>query len=261
MKILVYVKQVPDTVEAKIDPKTGNLMREGMQSRMNPLDANAVETALRLKEKHGGTVVAITMGPPQANAVLRRALSMGCDEAVLLSDRALGGADTLATGYPLAKAAEKIGGYDILLCGRHATDAETAQTGPIIAAFLGIPQVTLCGDIEVEDGWATCERLLPDCTETVRVKLPALMTVCAEANTPRYASALGIKRAAAKPRYVWNVAELGADPEMCGGKGSPSVNKEIFEPEKPSLDTVYFTGSAAEMAKQIADVLADADLI
>lgn len=261
MKILVFVKQVPDTVEAKIDPKTGNLMREGMQSRLNPLDANAVETALKLREECGGEVIAITMGPPQANDVLRRALSMGCDEAVLISDRALGGADTLATGYPLAMAAEKIGDYDILLCGRHATDAETAQTGPIIASFLGIPQVTLCGNISVEDGWAVCERLLPDRTEIVKVKLPALMTVCAEANKPRYASALGIKRAVKKPRTVWNVEALGADPEMCGVKGSPSVNKKIFEPEKPSIDTVYFTGSAAEMAKQIADILTDADII
>ena len=144
---------------------------------MNPLDANAVETALQLKEKYGGTVTAISMGPPQADDVLKKALAMGCDESALLSDRALGGADTLATGYPLAKAAEKIGGYDLLICGRHATDAETAQTGPIIAAFLGIPQVTLCGKVEIEDGWAVCERLLPDRTEKVKVKLPALITV------------------------------------------------------------------------------------
>ena len=164
MKILVFVKQVPDTDDVKLDPKTGNLMREGVQSIMNPLDANAVEAALQLKEKYGGTVVAISMGPPHADDVLKKALAMGCDESVLLSDRALGGADTLATGYPLAKAAEKIGGYDLLICGRHATDAETAQTGPIIAAFLGIPQVTLCGSVEIEDGWAVCERLLPDRT-------------------------------------------------------------------------------------------------
>ena len=112
MKILVFVKQVPDTDDVKLDPRTGNLMREGVQSIMNPLDANAVETAIKLKEEYGGTITAISMGPPQADDVLKKALAMGCDESVLLSDRALGGADTLATGYPLAKAAEKIGGYD-----------------------------------------------------------------------------------------------------------------------------------------------------
>ena len=169
MKIIVFVKQVPDTDDVKLDPKTGNLQREGVQSIMNPLDANAVETALRLKEKYGGSVVAVSMGPPQADDVLKKALAMGCDESALLSDRALGGADTLATGYPLAKAAEKIGDYDLLICGRHATDAETAQTGPIIAAFLGVPQVTLCGSVEIEDGWAVCERLLPDRVQKVRV--------------------------------------------------------------------------------------------
>ena len=255
MKILVFVKQVPDAEEAKIDPKTGNLMREGMQSTINPLDCNAIELALQLKEKNQGTVTAVCMGPPQAKDVLKRALAMGCDEAVLLSDRALGGADTLATGYPLAKAAEKIGDYDLLVCGRHATDAETAQTGPIIAAFLGIPQVTLCGNVEIENGWAKCERLLPDRTEKVKVKLPALLTVCAEANEPRYPSMRGLMMANKKPQYVWNIEDLGCDPDMCGVKGSPSVNKKIFEPPKHNVATKYFDGSIDEMASQIVDVL------
>ena len=223
MKILVFVKQVPDTDDVKLDPKTGNLMREGVESIMNPLDANAIETALRLKEKYGGTVVAISMGPPQADEVLKKALGMGCDESVLLSDRALGGADTLATGYPLAKAAEKIGGYDLLVCGRHATDAETAQTGPIIAAFLGIPQVTLCGEVEIEDGWAVCERLLPDRTEKVKVKLPALITVCAEANEPRYPTPINIMKALKKPRYTWNAEDLGCDPPTSASLSRPSA--------------------------------------
>ena len=162
MKILVFVKQVPDTDDVKLDPRTGNLMRDGVQSVINPFDANGVETALQLKAKCGGEVIAISMGPAQADDVLKKALAMGCDQSVLLSDRALGGADTLATGYPLAKAAEKIGDYDLLICGRHATDAETAQTGPIIAAFLGIPQVTLVDQVTVEDGYAICRRMLPD---------------------------------------------------------------------------------------------------
>ena len=132
MKILVFIKQVPDTTDVKLDPKTGNLNREGVVSILNALDANGVEAALQLKEKYGATVVAVSMGPPQAEEVLKKALAMGCDEAVLLSDRAFGGADTLATGYVLAKAAEKIGDYDLLIFGRHASDGETAQTLSLI---------------------------------------------------------------------------------------------------------------------------------
>ena len=255
MKIIVFVKQVPDTDDVKLDPKTGNLQREGVQSIMNPLDANAVETALRLKEKYGGSVVAVSMGPPQADDVLKKALAMGCDESALLSDRALGGADTLATGYPLAKAAEKIGDYDLLICGRHATDAETAQTGPIIAAFLGVPQVTLCGSVEIEDGWAVCERLLPDRVQKVRVKLPALITVCAEANEPRYPTPFCIVKRVPHPRSARRASDLGCEPDMIGIPGSPSINKRVFEPPKRNTDTKYFTGSVEEMASAIADTL------
>ena len=149
MKILVFVKQVPDTTDVKLDPKTGNLNREGVASIMNPLDANGVEAALQLKEKYGATVVVVSMGPPQAGDVLKKALAMGCDEAVLLSDRAFGGADTLATGYVLSRAAEKIGGYDLLIFGQHASDGETAQTGPVHAEMVVIavhqPQLLLRG--------------------------------------------------------------------------------------------------------------------
>jgi len=261
MKILVFVKQVPDTDDVKLDPRTGNLMRDGVESVINPLDANGVEAALELKEKYGGTVTAISMGPPQADDVLKKALAMGCDESVLLSDRALGGADTLATGYPLAKAAEKIGGYDLLICGRHAVDAETAQTGPIIAAFLGIPQVTLVDDVSIDGEYAVCRRVLPDRFETVRVKMPALITVCSEMNTPRYPTPINIMKALRKPRYVWNSRDINCDPEMIGAAGSPSSNKEIFEPPKRNTDTRYFTGDIEEMARAIADTLEAEKLI
>ncbi|HNY00253.1 MAG TPA: electron transfer flavoprotein subunit beta/FixA family protein [Oscillospiraceae bacterium] len=261
MKILVFVKQVPDTDDVKLDPRTGNLMRDGVESVINPLDANGVEAALELKEKYGGTVTAISMGPPQADDVLKKALAMGCDESVLLSDRALGGADTLATGYPLAKAAEKIGGYDLLICGRHAVDAETAQTGPIIAAFLGIPQVTLVDSVSIDGEYAVCRRVLPDRFETVRVKMPALITVCSEMNTPRYPTPINIMKALRKPRYVWNSRDINCDPEMIGAAGSPSSNKEIFEPPKRNTDTRYFTGEIEEMASAIADTLEAEKLI
>lgn len=261
MKILVFVKQVPDTDDVKLDPRTGNLMRDGVESVINPLDANGVEAALELKEKYGGTITAISMGPPQADDVLKKALAMGCDESVLLSDRALGGADTLATGYPLAKAAEKIGGYDLLICGRHAVDAETAQTGPIIAAFLGIPQVTLVDDLSIDGEYAVCRRVLPDRFETVRVRMPALITVCSEMNTPRYPTPINIMKALRKPRYVWNSRDINCDPGMIGAAGSPSSNKEIFEPPKRNTDTKYFTGSIEDMARTIADTLEAEKLI
>ena len=135
MKILVFIKQVPDTDDVKLDPKTGNLQRDGVKSILNPLDANSIECALQLKEKYGGTVAAVTMGPPQAEDVLKKALALGCDEAYLLSDRAFGGADTLATSYTLAKAAEKICNYDLLLFGKHAVDGDTAQTGNLYVVF------------------------------------------------------------------------------------------------------------------------------
>lgn len=261
MKILVFVKQVPDTTDVKLDPKTGNLNREGVQSIMNPLDCNAVEAALRLKEKHGGTVVAISMGPPQADDVLKKALAMGCDESMLLSDRAFGGADTLATGYVLAKAAEKIGDYDLLLFGRHASDGETAQTGPIVAAFLGIPQITLAESLEIEDGWAVAKRSTEDGTETVQAKLPALVTVCGEINEPRYATPINIMKALKKPRQVLDCAGLDADPAKCGIPGSPSVTKRLFEPKHEHVDTVMFTGDADEAAKKFVDMLEAQHLI
>ncbi len=256
MNILVFVKQVPDTDDVRLDPRTGNLMREGLQSIINPFDANGVETALQLKEQcGGGKVVAISMGPAQADDVLKKALAMGCDESVLISDRALGGADTLATGYPLAKAAEKIGDYDLIICGRHATDAETAQTGPIIATFLGIPQVTLVDQVKVEDGYAICRRMLPDRYETVKVKLPALITVCSEINSPRYPTPLNIMKALKKPRKVWSAEDLGCEADMIGIPGSPSSNKKIFEPPKRMTETKYFSGDVDAMARAIVDAL------
>ena len=261
MKILVFVKQVPDTDDVKLDPETGNLKREGVQSMINPLDANAIEAAVQLKEKYGATVAAVSMGPPQAEDMLKKALALGCDEAYLLSDRAFGGADTLATAYTLAKAAEKIGDYDLLLFGRHAVDGDTAQTGPATAAYLGVPQITLASSIDIQDGWVVCDRTLEDCTQRVRAKLPALVTVCAEINSPRYATPLNIMKALKKPRTVWNAQELDADTACTGIPGSPSSTKKVFEPPKRNTDTSYFTGTAEEMSVQFVDMLANEHLI
>lgn len=255
MKILVFIKQVPDTVNVKIDPISGNICRDGVKSTMNPYDANAVEAALKIKDSIGATVCAVSMGPPQAQEVLDHALAMGCDECYLLSDRAFGGADTLATGYTLAKAAEKIGGYDLLLFGKCATDAETAQTAPIVAEYLGLPQVTLADSLELQGGWAICRRDLGHFYEDVKVRLPAMISVTSSINTPRYPSVRGIMSKGRKPHFTWDSAEAGCDKSRTGVAGSPSINKRIFEPHKHSTDTVYFSGSAEETAKAIADVL------
>lgn len=262
MKILVYIKQVPDTVDVKIDPATGNLNREGLKGVINPFDNNALEAAIQIKEKTGATVDVVSMGPQQAEESLKIALAMGCDEAFLLSARELGGADALATGYTLACAAQKIGDYDLLLFGRHAVDADTGQCGPIVAETLGIPQVTFATAITAEDdGYVTCERETESCVETVRVKTPALVTVTAELNEPRYPSPIGIMKAAKKPITVWNHEDLGCELERIGKAGSPSIVREIFEPRREKKDIEMFSGDINEIAVSIVDLMEEKHLI
>lgn len=255
MKILVFVKQVPETDEIRLDPKTGMLNRDHVPSMMNPYDAHAVEAALQLKEAHGGTVHVVSMGPPQAKAVLKEALAMGCDAAYLLSDRAFGGADSLATGYTLAKAAEKIGDYDLLLFGKCAVDAETAQTGPIAAELLALPQVTLVDSLEYADGWLTCRRDLATRFQTVKVKLPALVSVTGQINRPRYPRPARIRVINTLPLTVWSADELDCDPDRIGVAGSPSCTRKVYEPEKRDRNTRYFSGTPDAIARAIADVL------
>ena len=255
MKILVFIKQVPETDEIRLDPRTGILNRDSVPSIMNPYDAHAVEAALQLKEAHGGSVHVISMGPPQAKAVLKEALAMGCDEAYLLSDRAFGGADSLATGYVLAKAAGKIGGYDLLLFGKCAVDAETAQTGPIAAELLDLPQVTLVEELDCVDGWATCRRDLGNQFQTVRMKLPALVAVTGQINRPRYPRPARIRIINSLPLTVWSAEDLNCDPERIGAAGSPSRTRRVYAPEQRDRDTRYLSGTPDEIARAIADVL------
>lgn len=255
MKILVFVKQVPETDEVRLDPKTGILNRNNVPSIMNPYDAHAVETALQLKEAHGGSVHVVSMGPLQAKAVLKEALAMGCDEAYLLSDRVFGGADSLATGYTLAKAAEKIGEYDLLLFGKCAVDAETAQTGPIVAELLDLPQVTLVDTLNVSDGWATCRRDLGTQFQSVKVKLPALVAVTGQINRPRYPRPARIRVINTLPLTVWSAEDLGCDWNRVGAAGSPSCTRKLYEPEKRDRNTQYLSGTPEAIARSIADVL------
>lgn len=261
MNIAVFIKQVPDTVEVKIDPKTGNLAREGIESTINPFDLHAVEAALQLKEQHGGKITVLTMGPMQAQSALKKALAMGCDEAVLLSDFKFVGADTLATGYVLAKAAEKLGPLDVLLFGRHAVDADTGQTGPIVASLLDLPQVTFVQSIELDGEALLCQRLLDDCVETVKVKLPVLLTVTSELNEPRYATPINIMKAGKKPQFIWSSEDLNCDEGKVGQQGSPSTVRKIYEPVHEAGNLQQLEGNIEEMAAAFVDLLEEQHII
>jgi len=232
MKIIVLMKQVPNTNEVKIDPKTGTLIREGVPSIINPDDKNALEEALKIREEKGGSVTVLTMGPPQADYALREALAMGADEAILLSDRVFAGADTWATSLALAKAIQKIGSFDLIFAGRQAIDGDTAQVGPEVAEHLGLPQVTYVKKIiSLEDKKVVVERALEDGHEVIECELPAVLTAVKELNVPRYPSIGGIVDAfSVKSPVVWNAETIGANPEEMGLKGSPTQVKRTFSP-------------------------------
>ncbi len=234
--IVVCLKQVPDTTEVKIDRKTNTLIREGVPSIANPFDLNAVEAALVLKEKYGATVTVISMGPPQAKEALRRAIAMGADQAILLSDRSFAGADTLATSYTLAQAILKLrdaGGVDLVLCGKQAIDGDTAQVGPGIATRLNLTQLTYVSKIESVDAdgkHITVERKLENGVEIVRGNLPALLTVVKEIYKPRYASLPCLIESLAYEPVVWNAKQISADSSQIGLEGSPTWVETIFSP-------------------------------
>ena len=248
MKIIVCAKQVPDTNEIKIDPVKGTLVREGVPSILNPDDANAVEAALALRDENEGSAVAVlSMGPPQADIMLRECMAMGADEAFLLSSRTFGGSDTYTTSTALAAGIEKIGDFDIIFAGRQAIDGDTAQVGPQIAARLGVPVVTYVQDVQVTDGKAIVQRQLENGYEVIEVTLPCLLTCVKELNTPRYMTVEGIVTAFEKQITVWNENDIVLDPCYCGLKASPTQVLRSFTP--PAKDKgVMLRGSAKETA-------------
>jgi electron transfer flavoprotein beta subunit len=255
MNIIVCVKQVPDTSEVRIDPATNNLVREGVKSILNPFDMYAIEEGIRIKEKHGGKVIVLTMGPPQADAVLREAISLGCDEAILVSDRAFAGSDTLATGYTLSKAIEKIKDYDIIICGKQAIDGDTAQVGPGIAATLDLSQITYVRKIEeIKEGNITAERATEDGYEVVQAKLPCLLTVVKEINVPRLPSLKGKMKAKSATIQTWKAADIGAEESRIGLKGSPTWVLSIFTPPPRSKGKI-FEGEPQVVVNQLVDSL------
>ena len=229
MKIVVCIKQVPDTTEIKLDPVKGTLIRDGVPSIMNPDDKGGLEEALKLKDKYGAHVTVITMGPPQAEAILREAYAMGVDRAILLTDRKFGGADTLATSNTIAAALRNIEA-DLIIAGRQAIDGDTAQVGPQIAEHLGLPQVSYVKDMQynTEDNSLTIKIFVEDGYYLVNVQLPALVTVLSEANQPRYMRVGGIVEAFDKPVETWTFDNITIDPAIIGLNGSPTKVKKSF---------------------------------
>ncbi|MGI1690284.1 electron transfer flavoprotein subunit beta [Thermoanaerobacter uzonensis] len=260
MNILVFIKQVPDTNEVKIDPVTKTLIREGVPSIINPDDKNALEEAIRIKEEYGTKVIVITMGPPQAETALREALAMGADEAYLLTDRVFAGADTYATAKTLANMAKKFD-YDIIFCGRQAIDGDTAQVGPQLAEQLNIPQVTYVKEIKIEGDTLIVKRALEDGYEVIKVKMPVLLTAIKELNTPRYPSIKGIFEAyREKEVKIVTAADLGVDPQEVGLKGSPTKVISTTTPETQRAGEI-FTGNVKECVQNLVQRLVEKHVI
>lgn len=231
MEIIVCVKQVPEVAEVDIDPETGTLVRDGIPATVNPFDLYAIEEALRLREIHGGSITAVSMGPPQAEAALRDTIAFGVDRGILLSDRAFAGSDTLATSYALASGIRNIGKYDLIICGIKTTDGDTGQVGPGLAEELGIPHVSYVRRIaSIDDGVIALERTLDEKIEDLRCPLPCLVTVTKEINEPRLPSFKG-KMASRKAEIpVWTPREIGCKGERLGSEGSPTWVVKVFHP-------------------------------
>jgi electron transfer flavoprotein beta subunit len=248
MKIVVCIKQVPDTTEVRIDPVTGTLIRQGVPSIMNPDDKNALEEALAIKDAHGAHVTVITMGPPQAEAVLREAMGMGADEAVLVSDRAFAGADTLATSHALAATIKKLD-YDIVFAGRQAIDGDTAQVGPEIAEHLDLPQITYVEKVDVEGDSLKIRRSWEDGYEVIQVETPVLLTAIKELNQPRYMSVKSIFEIFNKEIKTWNADDIEVDKTKIGLKGSPTKVKKSSTKEAKGQGEVFNNVTPKEAAE------------
>lgn len=252
MKSIVCVKQVPDPEHASMDEESGTVIRDGVELMVNPFDLYAVEEALRLKEEFGGEVVAISMGPPQAEDALKEVIAMGADEGILLTSKDFAGADTWATSYTLARACEKIGDYDLIFCGKQAIDGDTAQVGPGVAANLDIPQITFVRKIdEISEKEIIAERLVEGGYEVILSPLPVLLTVVKEINEPRLPTLKGKLRAKKVDIEKWGPADIDADPEKIGLHGSPTRVEEIFTPELTKEGKVFDESQVEQAVEEI----------
>jgi electron transfer flavoprotein beta subunit len=255
MKIIVCVKQVPDAKDVRLDPKTNTLAREGVAAIINPYDQHALEAAVTIKEALGGEVTVLTMGPPQAEEILRLAISCGADKGVLVSDRGFAGADTWATSYTLQKAIESLGEFDLIICGKQAIDGDTAQVGPGLAVRLQLPFATCIQKIqEIGQDKLIVERMMDDGYDLLQLPFPALFTVVKDINEPRIPSLKGKMKAKKAVITVLNSEQIGADPDLIGLAGSPTQVVNVFPP-KVRAEQQTLTGTLDEQIKQVVDNL------
>ncbi|MBN1292306.1 MAG: electron transfer flavoprotein subunit beta/FixA family protein [Candidatus Latescibacteria bacterium] len=232
MKLIVPIKQVPETGNVKMDEEKGTMVRDGVESIVNPLDLYSIECALKLKEEHGGTVTVISMGPPKAEKAIREALSMGCDEGILLTDKAFAGSDTWATSYVISEAIKTLGDFDLIVAGVRATDGDTGQVGPEIAAMLDLPIATFVSRINsIENGIMNVTRLVEGGYEQVKFSMPALITVVNEISFPRLPTLRGKQTARTKDIPVVKKDDLAIDSDSLGLEGSPTRVVKIMRPK------------------------------
>jgi electron transfer flavoprotein beta subunit len=271
MKIVVCIKQVPATNDAKIDPETKRIVREGLKAILNPFDLYALEEAIRMREQYGGEVIALSMGPDKASLSLREALSMGADRAILLSDRAFGGSDTWATSYALSRAIETIGGVDMVICGKQAVDGDTAQVGPGIAAHLGWMQATYVIMIEglnpgpadalcYPDRSILLRRMNEDGYDVCELAFPSVITVVKGINEPRVPTLKGALKALKEEIPVWKPADINADPGKIGLDASPTRVVKTAPPPPRSKETRKISGTAAVCASELLTELKKRDI-
>jgi len=261
MNIVVCLKQVPGITDVKIDPQTNTLVREGIKNIVNPFDTYALEEGVRVKERYGGRVTAISMGPAQAEEVLREAIATGADDAVLLSDSAFAGADTLATAYTLARAIDKLEQYDLIICGRQTIDGDTGQVGPELAEMLKLPFVAYVSKLdEISNGYMRVKRMVEDGYEVMETPLPAVLTVVKEINVPRLPSLRGLAKAKSAVIPVWTAQELGVDNNMVGLSGSATRVIEIFFPQRVGRGEI-FQGELESQVSSLVDKLREATIV
>ena len=261
MKIIVCLKQVPESLDVRIDPETKRIVREGVKSIINPYDTYAVEEGIRLKERFGGEVISISMGPPQAEEALKEAIAMGVDDGVLLTDKKFAGSDTLATSYTLSCGIKKIGNFDIIICGRETLDGSTGQVGPEVAEFLNIPYVTYVSKIEnISEDVMECVRLMEDHYEKVKVKLPVLITVVKEINEPRIPSLKGLLKAKKAEIKKLTAEQIGGNEKFFGQDGSPTRVVDVWTQELKKEGKVI-EGEAEDLAEEIVKQLKEMGVV
>ncbi len=261
MNIVVCIKQVPDTTEVKINPETNTLIREGVESIINPFDTYAIEEGIRIKEKLNGEVTALSMGPPQAEESLRQAVALGADKGVLLTDRNFAGSDTWATAYTLARGIKKLKDVDLVICGKQAIDGDTAQVGPGIAEFMGIPCITYVRKIEeIDENKMRVHRMMEGGYHIIDVPLPALITVVKEINEPRMPSLRGKMNARKAEIEKWTAADIACEVNNIGQMGSPTWVDKIFAPPRREKG-VIFKGEPAESAGKLIEALKEKKIV